>query len=171
MMRKTCSFAVFPPLRNRQQVLLVNSRCWYIPVYEVANDNACKETTEDRQRERTGRETESNSANKDNCFKSLAEHSNKWQDEHGVFLTPELEPIAGRPFMLAILHFEGPGKFDPPFVLELGDTKQCSTDKGDHKRGDEGEDAFPYVFGFGKGVDPDAVKGSDHATSNDNAEE
>ena len=73
--------------------------------------------------------------------------------------------------MLAILHFEGPGKFNPPFVLELRNTEQCSTDERDHNRRNECEHAFPDVLGFGECVDADAVKGSDHAASDDNADE
>ena len=144
---------------------------WYLPVDQVSNDGSCAETTEDSQRECSRRESQTNSADEHHSLESFSEYGDEGQQEHCVLLAPQLEAVPGSIFVCHFLLLQSLSQFDAPFILELRDPEQCSSNEGDDDGSEQTEDAFPYAFSPCEGILIQAIEGADHAGSNDDADE
>lgn len=69
----------------------------------------------------------------------------------------------------AVLGFKGLCELDTPFVLQLGDTQQCSTHYRNHDAGEEAKRALPDVLGASPVVFTKAIESADQTGTDENA--
>ena len=95
-----------------------------LPVYEVSDQAATPKAGDNWQGKGNSRKTQAHTSDENYRLETFTKNGDEGQDEHCVFLTPELEADAEIAALLGlVLDFERFGELDPPLVLKFGDTE------------------------------------------------
>ena len=149
-----------------------NTRYSELPVYEVSDQAAARKTSDHSQGKRGGRKTQAHASNEYHSLEAFTKNSDEGQYEHCVLLAPELEAGSERATLFgAVFDFESFGELDTPLVLKFGHAEKGRTHDGDDEGGKEAESSLPDVFSAGPLVFAQAVKGSDQASADDDADD
>lgn len=145
-------------------------------VDEVANGDTGGEAADDGDGEGGGRGAERDTADEDNELDTLTQGGDEGQQGHGVLAGPggglHALPDGGLLVAGGLVGVEnGLCDLDSPLFLHLVETQHGETHDADHDGRDDGEDAFPQVFGGGPDILAERVEDADEGTTDTQTDE
>lgn len=138
-------------------------------VYDETYHCARSQANNDGQGYRATGQTQADSCDEDDGLGPFAEDGHERQPEHEVLPRTRLDTFPPRARLEGVVLFEGSNELGAPFGLKLGNAEQSGAHDGDDERSDDAERPLPVRLSSCPVVDVQAVEGSDHASTDDEA--